>query len=258
MKKRASASGGCWKLQAAVSNSQGGLYDRRVRRAAAALADDSAGGEPTARMAHWAGQRLAPVSMAEVGSRLAELGPGSLTVVGFDRRPGAGGHWFNAVNDQGTVLAVDGQSGMYESWLPSVGGLGFEEGEMRLVPACRRGSGSRGLGSGQSAHGTDRGQRPGSCRDLRRGGRCRPLRHPADRSPTSQVRRPTSMAPVAVATSAKSSGATKSARARLPPQSIEWPGPAMKPSSNIHLFTTTLPLISQPPSLGRHRMSGPS
>jgi hypothetical protein len=27
----------------------------------------------------------------------------------------------------------------------------------------------------------------------------------------------------------------------------------MKPSRDIHLFTTTLPLISQPPSLGRHR-----
>ena len=63
------------------------------------------------------------------------------------------------------------------------------------------------------------------------------------RSPTSQVRRPTSMAPVAAAISAKSSGATKSARARPPPQSIEWPGPAMKPSSDMHLFTTTLPLV---------------
>src|SRR6476660_9814937 len=66
------------------------------------------------------------------------------------------------------------------------------------------------------------------------------------------------MAPVAAATSEKSSGATKSARARPSLQSIEWPGPAMKPSSDIHLFTTTLPLISQPPSLGRHCTSGPS
>jgi hypothetical protein len=30
----------------------------------------------------------------------------------------------------------------------------------------------------------------------------------------------------------------------------------MKPSSDIHLFTTTLPVISQPPSLGRHRTAG--
>src|SRR5688572_14624325 len=45
-----------------------------------------------------------------------------------------------------------------------------------------------------------------------------------------------SMAPVAAACSAKSSGATKSAT-----QSIASPGPAMKPSSDIALFTTTLP-----------------
>src|SRR5258708_7961361 len=60
-------------------------------------------------------------------------------------------------------------------------------------------------------------------------------------SPTSQVRRPMSMAPVAAAISAMSSGAAKSAR-RPAPQSIVWPGPAMKPSSDIALFTTTLPV----------------
>src|SRR5712664_149629 len=45
-----------------------------------------------------------------------------------------------------------------------------------------------------------------------------------------------SMAPVAAAISENSSGATKSKI-----QSIAWPGPAMKPSSDIDLFTTTLP-----------------
>src|SRR5215831_14863032 len=45
-----------------------------------------------------------------------------------------------------------------------------------------------------------------------------------------------SMAPVAAAMSGNSSGATKSKT-----QSIAWPGPAMKPSSDIDLFTTTLP-----------------
>src|SRR6266487_878229 len=44
------------------------------------------------------------------------------------------------------------------------------------------------------------------------------------------------MAPVAAAISGNSSGATKSKT-----QSIAWPGPAMKPSSDIDLFTTTLP-----------------
>src|SRR5919199_6590291 len=45
-----------------------------------------------------------------------------------------------------------------------------------------------------------------------------------------------SMAPVAAAISGNSFGATKSKT-----QSIAWPGPAMKPSSDIDLFTTTLP-----------------
>jgi hypothetical protein len=53
------------------------------------------------------------------------------------------------------------------------------------------------------------------------------------------------MAPVAAATSAiqPASGATKSKI-----QSIVSPGPAMKPSSDIDLLTTTLPLISRPPN----------
>src|SRR5438093_490454 len=45
------------------------------------------------------------------------------------------------------------------------------------------------------------------------------------------------MAPVAAATSGNSSGATKSKI-----QSIASPGPAMKPSSDIDRFTTTLPI----------------
>src|SRR2546421_6601641 len=49
------------------------------------------------------------------------------------------------------------------------------------------------------------------------------------------------MAPVAAAISWNSSGPTKSASWRPAPQSITWPAAAMKPSSEIHLFTTTLP-----------------
>src|SRR5438094_7813601 len=44
------------------------------------------------------------------------------------------------------------------------------------------------------------------------------------------------MAPVAAAISGNASGAMKSKI-----QFIAWPGPAMKPSSDIDLFTTTLP-----------------
>jgi hypothetical protein len=50
------------------------------------------------------------------------------------------------------------------------------------------------------------------------------------------------------------SGATKSARGRPAPQFIVWPGPAMKPSSDIDLFTTTFPMLvlltPVPPELG--------
>src|SRR5262249_42839514 len=45
-----------------------------------------------------------------------------------------------------------------------------------------------------------------------------------------------SMAPVAAAISGNAAGAMKSKI-----QFIAWPGPAMKPSSDIDLFTTTLP-----------------
>ena len=45
------------------------------------------------------------------------------------------------------------------------------------------------------------------------------------------------MAPVAAAISGNASGAMKSKI-----QFIAWPGPAMKPSSDIDLFTTTLPI----------------
>ena len=50
-----------------------------------------------------------------------------------------------------------------------------------------------------------------------------PAPRPPSVLPTSQVRRPTSIAPVAAAISAKSPGGTKSASGRPPPQSIAWP-----------------------------------
>jgi hypothetical protein len=86
-------------------------------------------GEPTTFMAEWADTASTPASMADVGHRLRELGPGSSAVVGFDKRNDIG-HWFNAVNHAGTILAVDGQSAKLEEWPPSKDGLGFDEGQM--------------------------------------------------------------------------------------------------------------------------------
>jgi Papain fold toxin 1, glutamine deamidase len=85
--------------------------------------------EPTSRMTEFAGVAPASATMDQVAGRLTDLGPGSSAIVGFDR-VGQAGHWFNAVNDGGTIKAVDGQSGLVESWPPSKAGLGFDESGM--------------------------------------------------------------------------------------------------------------------------------
>jgi hypothetical protein len=69
-------------------------------------------------MSDWAGRSPEPASMADIGRRLRDLGPGSSAVVGFDRAD-TPGHWFNAVNHEGTVLAVDGQAARFEEQPPS-------------------------------------------------------------------------------------------------------------------------------------------
>lgn len=101
---------------------------------AAALSDPDSGGEPTHRMADWAGTALVKASMDDIGQRLADLGPGSSAIVGCDWVIG-GGHWFNAINDEGTVKAVDGQSAKIENWPPSAEGLGFDESTVRWSDA---------------------------------------------------------------------------------------------------------------------------
>ncbi|MGZ7046622.1 MAG: toxin glutamine deamidase domain-containing protein, partial [Candidatus Aminicenantales bacterium] len=65
--------------------------------------------------------------MSEVEQRPRDLGPGSSAVVGCDWEGSNDGHWFNAVNDGGTIKAVDGQKGKAETWPPSVQGVGFKE-----------------------------------------------------------------------------------------------------------------------------------
>jgi hypothetical protein len=49
-----------------------------------------------------------------------------------------GGHYFNAINHQGRILAVDGQSGSIEAWPPSVSGLGYDASMIRLSEAIVR------------------------------------------------------------------------------------------------------------------------
>jgi Papain fold toxin 1, glutamine deamidase len=102
--------------------------------AAAELVNPRVGGERPAVMSEWAGRSPEPASMADIGRRLRELGHGSSAVVGFDRAD-APGHWFNAVNHEGTILAVDGQAARFEDWPPSRDGLGFDENEMSYSDA---------------------------------------------------------------------------------------------------------------------------
>ena len=72
---------------------------------------------PAGGRAEWAGRPPVRATMAEIGQRLEQLGPGSSAVVGCDRK-GGGGHWFNAVNDAGRALAVDGQRNRVGPWPP--------------------------------------------------------------------------------------------------------------------------------------------
>jgi len=104
--------------------------------AAAAIASAWAGGEPPSRMTEWAGREAKPVSMADIRRNLEKLGPGSSAIIGCDwAPPRAGGHWFNAVNDSGTIKAVDGQAAKVEPWPPSMRGVEFDENQMKLSEA---------------------------------------------------------------------------------------------------------------------------
>jgi len=87
-------------------------------------------GELPSRMTEWAAVPPRPASMADIEQGLSDLGPGSSAVVGCDWKTG-GGHWFNALNEGGTVKAVDGQSGKVEAWPPTLKGLGYDESWMR-------------------------------------------------------------------------------------------------------------------------------
>lgn len=101
---------------------------------AAAMSGDSGEQPCPGRMAEWAEESPQQASMADIQQQLQDLGPGSSAIVGFDRNSGSG-HWFNAVNDGGTIKAVDGQSGEVGSWPPSKYEMGFDESVMRYSDA---------------------------------------------------------------------------------------------------------------------------
>jgi hypothetical protein len=91
---------------------------RGVPAQAAAYADASAPGERDARMAQWSGHELAAADFDTIQQKVLDGGHGTSALVAVSWEEG-GGHWFNAVNHEGVVLAVDGQRGSVEQWPPS-------------------------------------------------------------------------------------------------------------------------------------------
>jgi len=89
------------------------------------------GKEPTEA---WAGQAFAPVDVEDVADRLIALGPGSAAIVAVLWTVG-GGHMLNAVNHRGTVQFVDGQSGRWGPWPPTVSSAGYGPEHMATVEA---------------------------------------------------------------------------------------------------------------------------
>ena len=87
------------------------------------------GAESTSVMADWAGANPERATMDQIGDRLQRMGPGSSAIVGCDWSDG-GGHWFNVVNDNGTIKAIDGQTGKVENYPPSKEGLGFDQSDI--------------------------------------------------------------------------------------------------------------------------------
>jgi Papain fold toxin 1, glutamine deamidase len=82
-------------------------------------------GELNDRTEVWSGDRFRGMDFDEIENRLNSGGHGSSAMIGVDWR-GGGGHYFNAINHRGRILAIDGQSGRIEAWPPSVGGLGYD------------------------------------------------------------------------------------------------------------------------------------
>lgn len=102
---------------------------------------DGQGGEDFRRIEEWLGVPLERSSFARIGSELADSGHGASAYVVVIWR-GGGGHAFNAVNYQETVLFVDSQptGGAVDTWPPtrSSPGYGFDESDVSMVFVSHR------------------------------------------------------------------------------------------------------------------------
>ena len=68
------------------------------------------------------GMEQVSMSPQEIETRLLEQGDGAHAIIGTDRVTGPG-HWFNAANIGGKVVAIDGQSGEITDWPPDCGNV---------------------------------------------------------------------------------------------------------------------------------------
>lgn len=68
------------------------------------------------------GMEQVSMSPQEIEARLLEQGDGAHAIIGIDRVTGPG-HWFNAANIGGKVVAIDGQSGEITDWPPDYGNV---------------------------------------------------------------------------------------------------------------------------------------
>ena len=66
------------------------------------------------------GMEQVSMSPWDIEKTLLEEGEGAHAIIGIDRAEGPG-HWFNAVNIDGVVKAVDGQTGEITDWPPDYG-----------------------------------------------------------------------------------------------------------------------------------------
>ena len=66
------------------------------------------------------GMEMTPMSPEDIQSQLLEAGDGANAIIGIDRAEGAG-HWFNAANMGGKIVAIDGQTGEINDWPPDYG-----------------------------------------------------------------------------------------------------------------------------------------
>ena len=105
---------------------------RGVDATAAPHIDPEVGGAPAALITNWTGGKIdelrhptplgpevpLPAQLDSLNGYLTESGPGSSAVVLFSWQAG-GGHALNAVNHQGKILWIDGQTGKFGPWPPT-------------------------------------------------------------------------------------------------------------------------------------------